>query len=123
MSLRTHGAYLNDAIRRRVGQCVRRTPPGGLSNERAGQLLALGHPKNAAWLQQGYPLEQYYTNKSFTVVRLGLEGPLCYGVVYRHDWRWYWYRADAAFVRGLAISTFNRDPIREDFPEVFEENL
>ena len=96
---RTHGEYLDEAIRRTRGRCVRRTPPWGISDARVEAILAAAHPDNAGMIK----------------------APSGYGVLYKHDGVWYWYRADAEFVRNLSIPYLKVDKIREDFPELFEE--
>lgn len=118
---RTHGEYLDEAIRRTRGRCVRRTPPWGISDARVEAILAAAHPDNAGMIKRGCALGRWYINKGFSVVRLDAEAPSGYGVLYKHDGVWYWYRADAEFVRNLSIPYLKVDKIREDFPELFEE--
>lgn len=123
MSYRTHGEYIYDHIHRLSvdgARCVRRTPPWGVSNTRASEILAAASPYNAAMIADGRNPDRWYINKGFSVVRLDSEGPLPYGVLYHHDGRWVWFRANAAWVRALSSLVLPRCKVREDFPEVFE---
>lgn len=122
---RTHGEYVYDFIHRTPAPgdvCVRRTPPSGISDARAAEILAAAHPDNAAEVAAGRLPGRWYVNKCFSVVRLGEERELPYGVLYKHDGRWVWFRANAAWVKSLSPSAAVKGcKIREDFPEVFEE--
>lgn len=122
---RTHGEYIYDYLHRPEpppgAVCVRRTPPGGLSDARAAEILAAAHPDNAAMVSAGRAPARWYTNKCFSVMYLGCCGDLPYGVLYRHDTKWLWFRANAAWVRSLTSLGIKRCKVREDFPEVFEE--
>jgi len=123
IGFRTHGEYIYGHIHRPPSggaRCIRRTPPWGISDARAAEILAAAHPDNAAMVSAGRDPDRWYINKGFSVVRLDSEGPLPYGVLYHHDGRWVWFRANAAWVRALSSLVLPRCKVREDFPEVFE---
>lgn len=120
----THGEYIYDHLRTYCADtgdlrgCVRRTPPQGMSGERAAQILR--HlPRAAADLDAGRRVDRDYVNKGFTVVRVSDAGAYPFGILYLHDGAWKWFRATENFVRSLSVFYIKNCPVRADFPELF----